>query len=840
MKKTLLITLAILLFQSLFCKAQEVFEYDGINYSIISNDDKTCYISSAAGKTGQLNLHETVYYNNDAYKVIRIGSWAFYRCPGLIGDIIIPNSITEIDDFAFYQCSGFTGNLSLGKSIKKIGRKAFNECSGLNSDLIIPDQVESIGESAFEGCSNLTGNLKIGESVHIIGKRAFYGCSRFNGDLIIPNSVKEIGEYAFNTQSIFQNLYIDIEEIKREYFYRDNLDINIDFSGSLTIGNNVKIIGKESFKSKNFKELSLGNSIETIGEAAFEGCKGFMGELIIPNSVITIENDAFRSCEGFDKLVIGNSVKTIGDYSFAGFKGLTELIIGESVETIGFAAFFQCENITGTLRFPDTLTSIGQIAFFCCNGITDLVIPDSVEQIGKGAFNNCIGLQSVILGSSLKYLGDDSSIHIGVFEGCESLKSVICKAITPPICYYSNFDSSIYPNVPLYVNNESIEAYKQAIDWEKFFNIKPLSSLYDFSINYEVKEGEVTGHNLKIGETRQFFIEVGGEKSELEINWAVSPENMASIDEKGLLTALKEGEVKVLATPVDAEDYSAEYKATISGTILYGDANDDNGVDVADVITVGNHIVSQPNYNFCFVNSDVITDKKIDEADLTETINISMGRPSSRSFSTRSDASENEFMGSLLAVYEDDLKGMNIKLTISDNIGFVTFGADFILPEDMKITGVETGNDASQHMIIYNVTENNELKLILFSLTNSEFCGSESHILTIHAESQDKTFALEGKRISATNRNAESFCLELSNRTGTSGINETKDNQLSIFASSGRLNIFNAEGLNVEVYSFDGKLIKSFLPNNNKFSREIENGIYIVRCGNKTFKINVK
>ena len=92
--------------------------------------------------------------------------------------------------------------------------------------------------------------------------------------------------------------------------------------------------------------VSLGNSVSSVGSAAFKYC-GLNGPLIIPNSVTTI-----------------------GNYAFNGCSGLTSLTIPNSVTTIGSNAFQSCSGLTGALTIPNSVTSIGSYAFRNCSGLT--------------------------------------------------------------------------------------------------------------------------------------------------------------------------------------------------------------------------------------------------------------------------------------------------------------------------------------------------------------------------------------------------------------------------------------------------------------------------------------
>ena len=67
-----------------------------------------------------------------------------------IEEVVIPDSVTEIDDYAFFSCYGLR-DIKFGSNVKRIGKRAFALC---NENLLIdlPDSVEFIDEEAFLGC----------------------------------------------------------------------------------------------------------------------------------------------------------------------------------------------------------------------------------------------------------------------------------------------------------------------------------------------------------------------------------------------------------------------------------------------------------------------------------------------------------------------------------------------------------------------------------------------------------------------------------------------------------------------------------------------------------------
>lgn len=284
--------------------------------------------TNATKPTGNIILPNQVEHDGLVFSVKSISSAAFKGCSGLVGDLVIPNTVQEIGgqfhDFgAFHGCSGFNGTLFLGNSVTTIGYGAFSGCSGFTGDLIIPNSVTTIGDNAFYHCSGFNGTLTLGNSVTTMGYGAFSGCSGFTGNLVIPNSVTTIGGAYDGT---FQGCS--------------------GFNGTLT----------------------LGNSVTTIGYGAFSGCNGFIGNLTIPNSTTMIGSYAFYNCSGFT-----------GD-----------LTIGNSVTAIGYSAFQNCSGLTGSLNIPNSVTYLEGLAFQDCSSLSGvLTIPSSVDSIGYNVFYGC-------------------------------------------------------------------------------------------------------------------------------------------------------------------------------------------------------------------------------------------------------------------------------------------------------------------------------------------------------------------------------------------------------------------------------------------------------------------
>ncbi len=148
--------------------------------------------------------------------VTKIGYGAFYHCDKL-SEVILPDSVTEIDLYAFdqtpwvtemktatypYLIAGdgiliaYAGNdsvINIPDGVKQIGPGVFKEHMGIIA-VNIPDTVEVICEEAFMNCRNLK-TVNGGRNLVKVKDRAFMNCPL--SQVVIPASMQEVGLGAY-------------------------------------------------------------------------------------------------------------------------------------------------------------------------------------------------------------------------------------------------------------------------------------------------------------------------------------------------------------------------------------------------------------------------------------------------------------------------------------------------------------------------------------------------------------------------------------------------------------------------------------------------------------------
>ena len=339
------------------------------------------------------------------------------------------------------------------------GHAELTKYIGTDKKVTIPSKigqykVTKLAVGLFKNNTNLQ-NVIIGSYITEIGDEAFSGMTK----LMYVKYVRS--RTAWENITIGKN-NTDLTDDKIIYYYGSGWEYRLfdDYAEIMGYSSNnlelvmpgvqaskpVKVLGQYALCDANFESITLPNSLETISNDAFSGCKN-LRTIIIGNGIKTIEVYAFDDCDSLtdvyfngteeewnqiDISVSGNDALLnnavihfipedsdglvyqwcdYGKLKVADFiNGDTEAIVplkfaGYSVVGIGTDAF-RNSNIE-KVTLPSSIKTIGSCAFAYCTKLSEILLPEKLEQIGMYAFA-FTNISTIKFPSGLKTIGDEA------------------------------------------------------------------------------------------------------------------------------------------------------------------------------------------------------------------------------------------------------------------------------------------------------------------------------------------------------------------------------------------------------------------------------------------------
>lgn len=389
----------------------------------------------------ELTIPNFLLIDGKEYRVTKIeGHDAWQAIANFNGNVIISKGITEIGKASFNGANKITG-VEIPDSVTLISDYAFQYCKSLTK-IEIPGTVKKIGNwwgnlngQIFNGCSNLK-EVILEEGIEEISGRAFDSCSKVK-EWKLPKSLKRIGPCAFRNISVEEfNIPENVESIAATFISSSNLSrINVDSNNKYFTSVDGILFDKDSTRLIKYPENRDGNSYE------------------VPNTVKTIDANAFISCKNLQTIVIADSVEKIGDSAFDGSK-LKTINLGGGITNISNKPFYGAWNLTNinvitendkyesengilfnkgktilikyppaiingeVYEIPNTVVEIGPQSFYRSQ-IKNVIIPSSVKKIGSESFFACYNLEEVNLPEGLE------RIEWRALYGCHKIKTIV-------------------------------------------------------------------------------------------------------------------------------------------------------------------------------------------------------------------------------------------------------------------------------------------------------------------------------------------------------------------------------------------------------------------------------
>lgn len=210
---------------------------------------------------------------------------------------------------------------------------------------------------------------------------------------------------------------------------------------------------------------------------SFNEFEKFTGVTALKNSSNSTVNGAcaFSKCTSLEEISLPTRLTTIGSFSFAEDKVLKKVNIPNSVSAIGQNAFYKCTSLEiDDLNLPN-LETLGQNAFYGVKikKISDLgkITALPAASTSTQNFGDKSVLEESVLPTTL------TTIPANNFYGYTKLTAVVLLATTPVSLENTNAFTNTN-NCPIYVPDESVEAYKEATNWSTYADrIKGISEL---------------------------------------------------------------------------------------------------------------------------------------------------------------------------------------------------------------------------------------------------------------------------------------------------------------------------------------------------------------------------
>ena len=402
----------------------------------------------------------------------------------LVKDLVIPETITEINPYTFYNCSCLT-SVTIPNNVTNIAQYAFYGCQ--LSSLTIGTGVLSIGSDQSkpiktiwftntppEGYEYLRGviNYVANEQYTKLSNKHLY---KYLSSMFVADGVKYVpvnpsertcdiidccNDFTVVNVKIdktvsYKNVAMTIKEVKPYAFYNNKeiKTVSVNHSGNIgdyafygctgikeiTISN-IGNIGPDAFYGcTDIKEATISNE-GNIGGSAFEGAIKSSPATVNVSNKGHIASKAFYRCTGITEATISNE-GTIGESAFEGAMSSSPAVVNISNKgDIYRRAFYNCSDITDATIMNEG--AIGGEAFYNCASLSNLTLCENITSIGESAFSEC-RISDVVIPNKV------TTLEQNVFSGCRKLKSISIGANVKSIGKYTFKNCSSLPKISI-------------------------------------------------------------------------------------------------------------------------------------------------------------------------------------------------------------------------------------------------------------------------------------------------------------------------------------------------------------------------------------------------------
>ena len=689
--------------------------------------------------------------------LVSIGKYAFYSCK--FPKVIIPSTVETIGDYAFDN-SIINVVICRASNPPAIGERTFYTQTYRNASLFVPqDAVEAYKKAPV--WERFTLRYPINEDRYVKVDNVWYELTQDFEAYIVPaqnNEIYNLTRLSVPATIIYKGMEYKVTEISDNAF-KDHKELTA-FSGAV----NIRRIGHHAFDNTGITGVSFAGPIEEIGDYAFYntdissisrfptslkriGNCAFTGNkrmhyyraldapgwLSVPNTLESIGDRAFEGCESLDLLQI-NSEILYGENVFDGCKGFNSLCLGAKEIPLDNVRRLS-ELLESTSFYVNASNRQDYVnAFDNPERLFDLQNVTSVEWVGAPEIN---GITYVRVNFDSKLGNTEASTFLVI----DDLFKVIGSAnIASTEDYKENgyITVAIAPTVKA-SGHVRINFMQPDLNATFDINITETANLIQNITLSESEKSLAPNESLELTATYSPAV-----VDNSDLVWSSSDISVATVDASGLVTAIAPGTATITCKALMGTA-SAKCTIKVASRFLPGKALDDGTdiVTVADVNAIVSHIMGIEIENFNARNADANQDGSITISDITSTVKMILNAENDSEgimAKTRAAMEDVPVVISFDNINIDTNETSNVSLRLIADDDYSSIQTDIICPEGLEISDIRLAPGMTAHSLAWKKISDYRYRLIIYSVINDILPSNEDEIAIIKFRTGNSTF----------------------------------------------------------------------------------------------------
>ena len=481
----------------------------------------------------------------------------FINCENL-KTITFETGMTKIPQFLFAGCTGLE-EIQIPQTVVSIEKGSFIKCINLKK-VIMPDTLCEIGGGAFATCTQLE-RIHVPDSVKLISAWMFSDCSSLT-EVNIPAGVKVIENNAFRNCTSLKDITIPDAVTKIE----DSVFENCTALTKVTVGNQVSSIGKSAFSGCTaLPQITLPASVQTIGDKAFSHCEA-LADVKLSEGLTSIGSYAFEYNIALPKVTLPNTLESLGERAFQYCDVLADVDLGAGLKVIPEYCFYEDPALQKVI-LPYQFTTVNASAFANCTKLTDITFNRNVSSVDasalsykdkttihgvKGTYAETFASDNGFKFEALNAPGTGITLSKEKIEIAKDKSIRLTASLTPvdtsdELTWTSSNEevATVEDGVVKAVGLGEAEIVAMAGSVTKSCPVKVYQGVNNITL-------DVTSHTMTIGDFLQLTATIYPKDAEYkDVIWSSNNEDVAVVDQKGLVQAKAYGKVKITATSKD-------------------------------------------------------------------------------------------------------------------------------------------------------------------------------------------------------------------------------------------------------------------------------------------------